>query len=91
VVSVDTKKKELIGNFAHAGQAWCREAEVINVYDFRQDAVGGERGRFRTLRSRWCWSTAVAVTAADSLNGASRPLRTFERMVGLIRGTTTST
>jgi hypothetical protein len=40
VISVDTKKKELIGNFANAGQAWCREAERVNVHDFRQEAVG---------------------------------------------------
>jgi hypothetical protein len=40
VISVDTKKKELIGNFANAGRAWRREAEVVNVHDFRQDALG---------------------------------------------------
>jgi len=40
VISVDGKKKELIGNFANAGQAWCREPEEVNVHDFRQDAVG---------------------------------------------------
>ena len=26
VLSVDTKKKELVGNFKNAGQIWCREA-----------------------------------------------------------------
>jgi hypothetical protein len=40
VISVDTKKKELIGNFANAGRVWCREAEVVNVHDFCQDALG---------------------------------------------------
>lgn len=40
IISVDTKKKELIGNFRNAGQAWCKEAEVVNVHDFPQDAVG---------------------------------------------------
>lgn len=40
VISVDTKKKELIGNFKNAGQAWCQEAEEVNVHDFPQDAVG---------------------------------------------------
>jgi hypothetical protein len=39
-ISVDTKKKELIGNFRNAGQTWCREAEVVNVHDFPQDALG---------------------------------------------------
>lgn len=40
IISVDTKKKEVIGNFRNAGQAWCKEAEVVNVHDFPQDAVG---------------------------------------------------
>jgi hypothetical protein len=40
IISVDTKKKELIGNFKNAGQVWCKEAEVVNVHDFPQDAVG---------------------------------------------------
>lgn len=39
VISVDSKKKELIGNFKNAGRAWCRKAEAVNVYDFPQDAV----------------------------------------------------
>jgi hypothetical protein len=40
IVSVDTKKKELIGNFKNAGQTWSREAEAVNVHDFPQDALG---------------------------------------------------
>jgi hypothetical protein len=40
VISVDTKKKELIGNFQNAGRAWCQEAEAVNVHDFREDALG---------------------------------------------------
>jgi hypothetical protein len=40
VISVDTKKKELIGNFKNTGRAWCREPEAVNVHDFRQDALG---------------------------------------------------
>jgi hypothetical protein len=40
VISVDTKKKELIGNFKNSGQAWCRRAEEVNAHDFRHDAVG---------------------------------------------------
>jgi Rhodopirellula transposase DDE domain len=40
IVSVDTKKKELIGNFRNAGRSWSREAEAVNVHDFPQDALG---------------------------------------------------
>jgi hypothetical protein len=40
VLSVDTKKKELIGNFKNPGRVWCQTPEEVNVHDFRQDAVG---------------------------------------------------
>ena len=39
VISVDTKKKELIGEFKNPGRGWSREAEAVNVHDFKQDAV----------------------------------------------------
>ena len=34
IISVDTKKKELIGNFRNAGRAWCRKAEEVDEHDF---------------------------------------------------------
>jgi hypothetical protein len=40
VVSVDTKKKELVGNFKNGGRAWGRAATAVNVHDFRDDARG---------------------------------------------------
>jgi hypothetical protein len=40
VISVDMKKKELIGDFRHPGQVWCQEAERVNAHDFRSDAIG---------------------------------------------------
>ena len=40
VISVDTKKKELVGNFKNAGQSWCREPERVNIHDFPQDGLG---------------------------------------------------
>ncbi len=40
VISVDTKKKELVGNFKNAGQIWCEEAEEVDAHDFPQDALG---------------------------------------------------
>jgi hypothetical protein len=40
VISVDTKKKELIGNFKNDGRSWCQQAEEVNDHDFAQDAVG---------------------------------------------------
>lgn len=42
VLSVDTKKKELIGNFKNAGREWqpAGEPELVDVHDFPNDAVG---------------------------------------------------
>jgi hypothetical protein len=34
VISVDTKKKELIGEFRNNGKTWCREAEQVHEHDF---------------------------------------------------------
>lgn len=40
VISVDTKKKELVGNFKNPGQIWCQQPEIVNVHDFSSDALG---------------------------------------------------
>jgi hypothetical protein len=40
IISVDTKKKELIGNFKNAGQAWGQQPDYVNVHDFPQEALG---------------------------------------------------
>jgi DDE family transposase len=40
ILSVDTKKKELVGDFKNAGHAWSREPTAVNVHDYPHDAVG---------------------------------------------------
>src|SRR3989344_555459 len=42
VISVDTKKKELVGNFKNNGRKWMKKgkAEIVNVYDFECLAKG---------------------------------------------------
>lgn len=40
VISVDTKKRELIGRFKNAGAIWCRDPHWVNMYDFRSLAKG---------------------------------------------------
>lgn len=40
IISVDTKKKELIGNFKNRGRSWSRQAIEVNVHDFPTDAEG---------------------------------------------------
>ena len=173
VISVDAKKRELIGNFKNPGRVWCQEPEIVNAYDFRTDAVGvaipygiydplhnfgavyvgtsAETGEFAVeaigmwyedrdrptfpredkllilcdggggngYRPR-LWKRQLQVHLADrlgieimvchyptgaskwnpiehklfnhiSLNWAGEPLRTYETMLGYIRGTTTTT
>ena len=42
VISVDTKKKELVGDFKNAGQEWqpTKSPEPVRVHDFPSDATG---------------------------------------------------
>ena len=38
VLSVDGKKKELVGDFKNAGRTWAKKPESVNTYDFIHDA-----------------------------------------------------
>jgi hypothetical protein len=40
IISVDTKKKELVGNFKNPGRVWGREATPVNDHDFRSQGIG---------------------------------------------------
>ena len=42
VISVDTKKKELVGDFKNAGREWHRmgQAPAVRVHDFQDDELG---------------------------------------------------
>lgn len=40
VISVDTKKKEMVGNFKNAGRVWSRGPVPVNDHDFRSQALG---------------------------------------------------
>jgi Rhodopirellula transposase DDE domain len=40
IVSIDTKKRELVGSFKNAGTAWSREPVAVNDHDFRSLAQG---------------------------------------------------
>lgn len=39
-ISVDTKKKELLGQFKNAGQTWSQRGEAVNTHDFPSNAEG---------------------------------------------------
>ena len=73
VISVDTKKKELIGTFKNPGAAWGQQPRPVNDHDFRSDAIalGIPRGLYDTVAN--CGSVFVGVShdtpafAADTL------------------------
>lgn len=40
VISVDTKKKELVGNFKNPGTTWNKQAVAVKDHDFRSQGLG---------------------------------------------------
>jgi hypothetical protein len=75
VLSVDTKKKELVGNFRNPGRVWGQEAREVNRYDFPGQArgkaipygiydVGRNRGYVSVGRSHDTPEVAVAAIRA---------------------------
>lgn len=40
IVSVDTKKKEMVGNFKNQGTAWNKEPVLVKDHDFRSESDG---------------------------------------------------
>jgi hypothetical protein len=40
VISNDSKKRELVGNFHNKGRAWRRESAEVSMHDFPSDALG---------------------------------------------------
>ena len=40
IISVDTKKKELVGNFKNAGRLWSDRPRPVNDHDFRSQSQG---------------------------------------------------
>ena len=52
VISIDTKKKELIGDFQNAGRSWCREADAVNVVQRDEN--------YASLRHFWSWVPPIA-------------------------------
>ena len=40
LISIDTKKKELVGSFCNSGRAWNQRPIVVNDHDFRSLGVG---------------------------------------------------
>jgi hypothetical protein len=81
IISVDTKKKELIGDFKNAGRDWCQAPEVVNVHDFPSEAVGRAvpYGVYELQRNR---GYVCVGTSADTPEFAVTAIRTWWQREG---------
>lgn len=62
IISVDTKKRELVGNFKNPGTTWSQKAVPVNDHDFRSDALGVAipYGVYDVQANRACVSVGVS-------------------------------
>jgi hypothetical protein len=84
----------LVGNFKNAGREWQLqdEPELVDVHDFPGDAVGKAipYGVYDVAANNGFVSVGTDLFSFISINWRGRPLRTYETVVNLIGGTTTS-
>ena len=78
---MDTKKKELIGNFKNAGRRWCNAAVEVNAHDFRQDAqcIAAPYGIYDIARNH---GLVYVGTSADTAEFATDAIRHWWRTQG---------
>jgi hypothetical protein len=62
IISVDTKKRELVGAFKNPGARWDRSPCLVNDHDFRSDALGVAipHGTYDLLANRGCVTVGVS-------------------------------
>ncbi len=82
ILSVDTKKKELIGLFANSGRVWTRKPVATNDHDFRSDAIAiaVPYGLYDVLGNT---GTVVVGTSSDTPAFAVQSIATWWRYRGL--------
>jgi hypothetical protein len=67
IVSIDSKKKEMVGNFKNAGATWRKEADPVLDHDFQCDAEGVARpcGIYDTQANRGTVYVGTSHDTAD--------------------------
>jgi hypothetical protein len=62
IISIDTKKRELIGNFKNPGTRWDLSPRLVNDHDFRSDALGIAipHGIYDVRANRGCVTVGVS-------------------------------
>ena len=81
LISVDTKKKELVGQFKNAGAAWNREPILVNDHDFRSEGKGMAvpYGIYDVMSNR---GTVFVGTSHDTAAFAVESIETWWRSEG---------
>jgi hypothetical protein len=81
VISVDSKKRELIGNFKNSGSKWDRSPVPVNDHDFRSDAsgVGISYGVYDTPNNR---GTVCVGISHDTPTFAAHSIATWWKREG---------
>ncbi len=88
VISVDTKKKELVGDFKNPGREWRPqgEPERVKVHDFIVPAQG--KAHYPPGTSKWN-KIEHRLFSHIAMNWRGKPLVSLATIVSLIGGTTT--
>ena len=86
IISVDTKKRELVGLFKNGGQAWNREPTLVKDHDFRSESNGIAipYGVYDLLANRG------TVFIGTSYNTPDFAVNAIERMCPEVRGKRTA-
>jgi hypothetical protein len=81
VVSVDTKKKELVGAFKNPGKRWHKQAEAVHVHDFPHLGEGKAipYGTYDVARDKALVNVGVS---HDTAQFAVESIRRWWRMLG---------
>ena len=84
IISIDTKKRELIGNFKNPGTRWDRSPRLVNDHDFRSDAIGVAipHGIYDVLANRGCVTVGVS---HDTPAFAARAIARWWQQDGRVR------
>ena len=84
IISVDSKKRELVGNFKNAGKSWCKQPEKVYTHDFRSQALGiaNPYGIYEPVVNR---GTVVVGTSYDTPEFAVESIELWLRHSGLKR------
>jgi transposase len=85
IISVDCKKKELIGNFKNNGKEWCAKGKntMVNVYDFKNlsDGKAAPYGVYDTIKNTGFMNVGID---HDTASFAVESIRRWWNSIGKI-------